>query len=926
MKASGALLFAVATLACSVSVLDALGQTTYRHEPTCNPVAYRTSTVFKTWDEDTLYTRKRFPADVGDRLYYVGDILRINASDFNSIVREMNAAPSNIRHITFDAREIHIDGPLSFTSARVEFYADRIIFSKDGRITLTAAPFAGQKDGLELVSRTLEFDHALPVPLQLLISAQVPRSVTIITNSVVNNGKTIPSAMSPQFIAGKILTGAYDLGPIDAPMWTVTTGKAANPIFMETFRDQMTWPRYTVTKLIKFHSRDPYGVTNIADLNKRISSLSDLIHAWSSPDTILDLDRLTSMMRAHVDEFGHGPSYAPRVALNHQIDSLKSRISGEKDYLKELETLIITAYNKTSFSQTQVDAINATIGQTSSDIGSSDAKMADLKNQQTRAEAEFQSLKRLITIRQGDIKRQVLEDADKAKKAQDIQSGVQLGSVAIGIGASLLAGPEAGAAIATGGRVFGGLVYANNTGGVNLTSISTVLQDSTQFYGQMRMVFDSWSKYKAAQQTGVKVLIDGQSVEIEDPPGSGKKRVMGKDEAARAWGSQLKAMYDGFYVLFDKAKAAQPTPLDLSDAEKVDPELASLLEQLADLQKKEDTLVGEVQATLSSQNTLKETQERQLGLLKQLVDVKPINDAEYERWRAVGLSLWQQEVARVVRDTYVLRRAYFYATGSDLVLPAQAADYFDQLQAAMMTGIADPLLEVDQDDSAEQVEAKLDLERTKLSAVLKATTETAKSGLQDYFSDRGKQPLPFRESYELDAASTDPEAKGFIAAVNAQIQMQLAGSRTVDQMTALPIPLQYRLRPRKGPERLISATITSVTLEDGADSLDQSGLTFYINHPGYGTISWEDSSCSVVDMRVPTADVSQTYTVPAITINSDWIKNSPTRIDALDRNSFYTYFPLHTDMLLWVQADKANHKWTVMPQLKSMTIGVEVLQ
>lgn len=927
MKSLAAILLAISTVLSFAFIESASAQTMQgATNATCSPIAYRPAQQFLSWDEDTLYVRKRFVADVGDRVDYIGDILRINSKDFQSIVREMNAAPSNIRHVTFDAREIHIEGPLSLTSAKVEFLADTIVFSEDGRITLTAPPFANQEDGIVLIARTIEFNHSLPVPIQVVMSSAVPRSVKIIADVVMNNGKAVSDSASAEYLTRKTLTGAYDLGSLDSTHWTVATGKAAEKPFMDAFGNEMSWPRYTVTKLLKFHSRDPYGDKNLSELKKRVAVLSDLIHAWSSPDTILDLDRLSSMMRAHVDEFGHGPSYAPRVTLNHQIDNLNNRINGEDAYLKQLQTLIVAAYDRTSFSQNQVDEINKEIADTSTQIGSIDLQMAGYKNQQTQAASEFSKLKRLIEIRQSDIKRQVLEDADKAKRAEDIQKGVQLGSVAIGIGGSLIAGPEVGAAAATGGRVFGGLVYSNNTGGVTLTSVSTALQDGAQFYGQMKAVFDSWSKYKEAQKMGAQVLIDGKTVEIEDPPGSGKKRVMTKAEAARDWGSQLKSMYDAFYTLFDKAKAEKPTPLSLSDAENQDPVLAALLSQLADLQKKESALVDEVNALMSSQNTLKETQERQLGLLKQLVDVKPQNDAEYERWRAAALALWQQEVSRVVHDTYVLRRAFFYATGGDIVLPKEAADYFNELQAAMMTGIYDPLIEVDEDDTAEQVGKKLELERTKLTTVLTATARTADSGLHDYLSDRGKQPLPFRESYELSKGNGNAEMDGFIDAINAQIQMQVAGSRTVDKMTALPVPLSFRLRPKKGPERLVAATVSSVTLKDSTDSVDQSGLTFYLNHPGYGTISWENGTCSIVDMRVPTADVSQTYTIPAPSINQEWVKNSPTRIDVLDRSSYYTYFPLHTDLLLWVQADKANHKWTVMPQVQSLTIGIEVLQ
>jgi hypothetical protein len=895
-------------------------------DPHCGPVVPRASSSLPSWDKDLLYTRKRDVTPVGEILYYVGDILRIDNVNFASVVREMNAARSDVRRITFDAREIYIEGPLSFSSAKIEFLADRIVFGRGARITFADAPFASQPDGISLITKSLEFADSLPVPLQVELDPDTPRAIRISASTITVNGKSVPIAQASRFLYRKTLSGAYALSPQSAKTFDVSTGPEANKVFADNLNSHMSWPAYTVAKLIKFHNRNPYDTANLGDLQARMAGLRPLIQASGSPTAILNFERLATRIHTGVDEHGHSAYFAPRTLLSEQINLYTSQTADEAKYFGELRDLIVAAYQQPTLDASQVDEVNAKIKEASTKIASFDSEMDQLKNQNTRLTTEFGNIKTQIGQVQSDVARAKKEAVEKAKTAGDIQQGVQLGAMAVGVGASFIVGPEAAAAAAAGARGVGGLIYANNTGGVDLKSISGVLADSAQYYDQMKGVFDAWSKYKKAEGEGVKVLIDGGTIQVEDPPGSKKMRPMTKSEAGTAWAGKIKGLYDSFYAAWDKAKPAKPTPVDLSEEEKSDPRLASLLSQLADVQSEESKVGEKLNDLLASQTTAKETEQQQVMMLRQLVDTKPVNNAEYERWRSVGLALWQQEVSAVVYDAYTLRRAVFYATGGDVQLDTDAAAYLAELEAAMATGKYDPLFEHDSDDKAEDIQKKLNSQITKLTTVLEGVQKGATRRWATYLNEEAKQPGQFREPYVLSDDSADPQVRNFITAINGQILQQVAGHRELKNLMALPIPFSLRARAMRGPEMLVRATITSVELKGAGETLENSGLTFHIIHPGYGQIEWQNGSCSIVDMRVPNASVARTWVVPATSINSEWLKADPSKVDILDRGSFYTYFPSHTVLLLLTQADSIDHKWKAVPQLKSITVSLEILQ
>ena len=84
--------------------------------PKCPPLQ-PPAVSFPGWDDDTNYDLVETEVAGGKKIRVVGDLLRISSDDFGSIIRDVHEAPANVREIEFDAREIRLEAPLSFTSA-----------------------------------------------------------------------------------------------------------------------------------------------------------------------------------------------------------------------------------------------------------------------------------------------------------------------------------------------------------------------------------------------------------------------------------------------------------------------------------------------------------------------------------------------------------------------------------------------------------------------------------------------------------------------------------------------------------------------------------------------------------------------------------------------------------------------------------------
>ena len=144
--------------------LDSRSEPLTKAPPKCAPLQ-PPPLQFPSWSEDSNYDLVETEVTGGKRIRITGDLIKITPEDFGSIVRDVDKAPGNVREIIFDGREIQLNAPLSFTSAKVVFLADVISLGPHGAIYINDPP-GPPSDGLKIAARTLVFTKSLPRPFQ----------------------------------------------------------------------------------------------------------------------------------------------------------------------------------------------------------------------------------------------------------------------------------------------------------------------------------------------------------------------------------------------------------------------------------------------------------------------------------------------------------------------------------------------------------------------------------------------------------------------------------------------------------------------------------------------------------------------------------------------------------------------------------------
>lgn len=533
-------LVAAAILVSFLDVIRAQTPISSAREVQCAPAVYRPATSFISWDDDPVYTmRPVFHTVVGDDLYYVGDILRLTQKDFASIVREMNAGRSDIDRIIFDAREIIIEGPLSFEHAELIFRSDILTFGPGGRISFVGAVDQTHTDRIRIVTRSLRFNNSLPYPFQFEIEKETRRVVEITAAEVVQSGRPLTPSSAPNALWANTLTGAYSLAPLDPAVFKMTLGDQAGQAVKRSTADEVAWPQYTVAKLLKFHNRDPYGKDNLDLLRTKMAELTPVIEVVHSPGTITQFYRLNNRIEARVDQFGHRANYTPRISLQQQTKSTED-IGGELtegQFFSNLRKLIVEAYTKPKVDQTEVDGLADSVKKRQEEQAEFTVAMDKLENQNRQHHTAFLQLKEQIAKRQQEIARATQEEIDKQKTAADVKRGFSVGTAVVAVAVSIVATPAAGAAVGAGGNLIGNLIYANQGGKVDLETIATALADAGKYYDAMDKTFKAWDSFKAAQGTATAVLIEGKKVTVKDPTPDDKNHTkeVTKEEAAKDW-------------------------------------------------------------------------------------------------------------------------------------------------------------------------------------------------------------------------------------------------------------------------------------------------------------------------------------------------------------------------------------------------------
>jgi hypothetical protein len=345
--------------------------------------------------------------------------------------------------------------------------------------------------------------------------------------------------------------------------------------------------------------------------------------------------------------------------------------------------------------------------------------------------------------------------------------------------------------------------------------------------------------------------------------------------------------------------------------------------QLADVQNEESTTLDAIQAALGQQEISAQAREEELTQLRVLRDSKVVNDADYERWKMASLSLWQTEVGRVSDSVYTLNRAYFYATGKTISKTKEIADYFDEIQASMMTGQYDPIM-LAEDTTPSGLDKALNRQQSHIKTAVQATTISAKHGWDDYATGLLKNPDHFREVYEFRLADPDPEKAGFLRALNAQIHLKIALKDKSPTLIPLPVPMEILPSPTPGPEWLTDMAVTKIEFAQGPDAVGDSGLKFVLIHPGYGKLFRANGTCSVFDMRDPNTIAHLERTTSVGSIDPQWQTRPVEKVDTQGPSGYYAYYPVRTELLMMVRVTSKN--WIDIPEITYIQIGLEQLR
>lgn len=897
----------------------------------CQPVDAGIAEALETFDQDAGYSVTGTKDADGKRVRIGGDTLILDSKNLPFVISEISKAFPGVRQIVFDARRIIIGGPISLRNGELVFLADQVDFSKNARITFTG-PIVQSTEGIRIVARKVVFDPQLKKPLQMIPAtgdADRKRRIEIVADTVMHGDRVVRPYDAEKYLWQRTL-GSYTSSTLPSKaLWATKLGADSTEPYMAQFRDEMRWPQFFLTKLLKFHSRNPYDPANQEELVSNTKQYLPLLEKWSDSQVSLEMHRLLTRISANVDLLGYGPNYAPRVKLKEQRDAVQTQLDGLRDgsktksYFDLLTDLVLATYDRKPPSDKEVASLKERVQSAEDALQGFDAEFAALTNKSRELAAKFPPIKQAIEETKKRIERSTRDEIKRYRDAVAAKQGFALAGTAAAIIAAPYVAPEAAAAIGAAGSLTGDLVYQHNVGGQTGLTVLEAVSNASQFYGSMGKLFESWDSYQGSRKT-LKQVLNGEIVKDDPEPAEGEpdtRKPLTKSQASGRAAAAAGVLLSSFYDLLKSTAPPTSAPLTLEEKEQLDPRMAELIAQLSALSSEQSDVLDKMKSAIERRALASDSLQRERELLDTLLALDPGNDREITRWHANALALWQNATQRLARDAIVLRRAFQYETGQPVSLKADVLQFADEMLAATRAGTYDPLATTA--DDKDTLDKHLASQRTQFAAAISALLAEVDTGLRLHLS-RGTLLRAHRTAYEFRVGGRDLASQRFIEALNAQIAVQIAGQMDARRVMPMLIPVRWKPSISKLPERLVDARVLKVEFEQELDSIGDSGLAFHIVHPFYGAM-YRDGACSVFDMRDTTALQNTLEFVTDIgAVNLGWLKEQPGVVDISALDSYYARPPLRTDYRMLVQV--TSDRWYSLPKIKAITIGLEVLQ
>lgn len=863
--------------------------------------------AYQSWESDTNYDLYEGIVDGRKVIRVVGDIVNISKEDFGSLVRDVNEAPSNVAEIIFDAREINVRAPISFTSAKITILADKLKFGPEGSFYLTSDASA-VKDGLKIVANEVAFENALPRPLQISLGdGNNGRTVEAIFKTLKVGGAEVAGAQAKQAMWSRTL-GYSGLGNSPPLNFVVTSGSEALPKVAAEISEHSTWSLFFAFKVQKFFSRDAFNPGNKSKLNGIIDQMMPTIEAMGSPSAVAMLQSTKGLMEINLDAQGYSPFFVPRRDFADAQKAYGIKLEKARKQLDDLRDLILAAYEgkpldraKIAIVRDEMAATNAAI--TRREDGIQTAFTALVANEKAVVELNSQ------VEQQREVVRKHYEELDQRQKDA---SSVKLATTVVAMGAILLPTP-ASPVIAAGLSATGEMIYVHNTDprGLTVESFATIAQRSAAFYEAAQKAQASWKVHHNDLATmrdafKGKAMQDGKSVTKMDALKAAAKT--GGDFAEK-----MKALYDNLQ------KFPEPTSLQMSQLEKEDQTLQGLLGAIGDRRVKQAKITQEI-ATLRQELAVDtDRQSAAMVLEAELLTMNPTNDKDVMRWKMAATALWRRTIESLYLDAMMLRRSLYFETSKIPDLPPDILQFPEEMTAYIRTGLYSP------DGNygpGTLTKDHLEREKTKHLAALGAIETSIDQAFDDYKSERAGGAIPYVQSFRFSSNGSETQAR-FIDQVNSQIRLSGAGVANNGTMR-IPIPIDLPQPPLELPERLVQVSISNVEFTDPYAVSDKR-LNFDVSYELAGEM-WRNDRCDFVDMR---AKGAMPRAVQRLQVGSARIEEiNPTPLTFDEFRKYQSAPPARTDYYLSVQlsGDRTSPNWEMIPTVSSFTLNLRIVQ
>lgn len=895
-----ALLGSAATLvAISGLYVPALGQNA--------PIGGGSLPDFAQDDGFDLQVRK---GEKGTIIRVTGDTVIVDSKRLSSLVASPSLAKTKVQSLTFDARILILRGPLSLEGGAIQLLGETIRFEKGSQVALLPGS-ADEVRRLDIVADKLEFAGSArrPIDLQHIVSPKVEASIAIRSVAGVTG-----SSVWSRFVDS--------LDAPDPPAGiSILVGIAAQEQVVKALESSMEWPLFFAAKIRKHFNRKPFDAAASAPIAALVAQYEPLLEQWRDPGPYAIVASVSAAIRNNTDLAGRSAAFTPKQDLNSQRSDLIKAATGDR--FDALATLIAATSKGDDAAAADVKRVRDEIAV----LGGQQSRLelvVDQSNQGLQVLVQRNaSTDQLINDRSAYLKLMQDREYQRMKDAQAVKQWTAIATSVVLIAATAGGASPAVAAGATAGvAVTGEAIYSHNIG--RPMSLADALTTGTKAYAAAHEFTEAWDKLKADKERASKVF-NGEVVLDGPEPATGepdKRKPLTKVQASKRVATGLAEAVRKARGINGEGVAA-PTPLSLTERENEDEDMKALLAQRAADMYKSQLLAAEIAAAVEELESLQNRRLELQALDIALREAKPQNDQQNARWNANARILWGMNVARISTMVENYKKSLFFETGRAPEGVPDVLDYPNELEAQVATGVLDPLGGFGDADLASLVEKRLKIEKTKFLASVMALLDAVDATYTTYLNSRTEADVN-RKSVKFASTSPNAVVRAFLDTLNGQIRQQIVAGTPVQMMLPAYIPYVLPSSLNPVPERLIRATVVDVEYNVPKTRIGTNALEFSIIHPGYGEMK-HGGKTSIADLRTSPTDWKY-FTVPAEQITREWLTRNPTVVqiskDKSDR--FYTYYPARAPYFLVVNV--RSNSWRSLPEIRSIEIGLEVMQ